>query len=188
VISGYADFDAAVRAPAPRGARLPAQALRRRRSGGRRGPDHGLDPPQGGQRSLAATQTIFSSLDADGIISRVLRVMRSLLRAKPAVLVSEGGGGGRRPRVHRLDGEERVLAAPTAIPPAMLARLLDLRDPVLLDGGAPSDAELVQALTPGRATSSSSPWRSVIAPWVSSARRATPVSAASAKAICGAPR
>jgi signal transduction histidine kinase/CheY-like chemotaxis protein len=149
VISGYADFDAAV------------ELLRQGANDFLRKPFDVNDLVAAVDRILAsthlkvdsallaATQTIFSSLDAEAIIKRVLGVMRSLLHATPAVLVAEGPPASRRARVHRLDGEDRVVTTPANVAPALLARLLELRDPVLLDGDSHVDAELVQALAPG---------------------------------------
>ena len=90
---------------------------------------------------LAATQTIFSSLDPDEIIRRVLGVLRSLLGGVPAAIVTSGDGAS----AHRL-AEERMISGPAPLP-AGLFRLLDRRDPVILT--AVDDPALVEALAPG---------------------------------------
>jgi signal transduction histidine kinase len=128
VISGYADFDAAVallRGGATDFLRKPfdvadlvagvRRALERRRL-------------QVDSVLLAATPTIFSSLDAQTIVVRVLEVVRSLLRATPAIVYAGPGGA---------DLEL----------PAAVARLLEQRDAVILEAGP--DAELIAALAPG---------------------------------------
>src|SRR5215470_9327632 len=92
---------------------------------------------------LAATQTIFSSLDPDEIIRRVLGVVRSLTSAVPAALVMAGDGAA----AHRLE-EDRVVSAPAPLTEARL-RLLDRRDPVILT--AEEDGPIVDLVAPGAA-------------------------------------
>lgn len=92
---------------------------------------------------LAATQTIFSSLDPDEIIRRVLGVVRSLLSATPAVIVTSPDGA----FAHRLD-EERVVSTPAPLTEARL-HLLDRRDPVVLS--AVDDGPVIDLVAPGAA-------------------------------------
>jgi two-component system, NtrC family, sensor kinase len=95
---------------------------------------------------LAATQTIFSSLDASEIVRRVLRVVRSLLKAQAAaVFLREPAAA------YRLDPGSDVVQTtdgPTPVPPA-LSRLHEMRDPALLSREVPGDAELIDSLSPG---------------------------------------
>lgn len=92
---------------------------------------------------LAATQTIFSSLDPDEIIRRVLNVLRSLVAASPSLIVVTPDGA----LAHGLDSE-RVVSGPTSLSGGPLA-LLDRRDPLILNDV--DDGELLGLLAPGAA-------------------------------------
>jgi two-component system, NtrC family, sensor kinase len=146
VVSGYADFDAAVelmRLGASDFLRKPFDVASLVAAADRILASTHLKVDSA---LLAATQSIFHSLDADEIIRRVLGVVRSLLRASPAVVVLGENGG---QRVHHLSPKGTVTTPPELRLPA-LARIAEGRDPVILD--AESDAELIQILAPGSAT------------------------------------
>src|SRR5262249_23972496 len=94
---------------------------------------------------LAATQTIFSSLDPGEIIRRVLGVLRSLLSATAAAVVADGDGA----LAHRLGPDaDSVISTRAPLSDAAL-KLLERRDPVILN--ADDDAALVQSLSLGAA-------------------------------------
>src|SRR5262249_16440606 len=120
------------RAPAPRRLRFSAQAVRRQHPRRPPRPHPRLDPPphrpppplKVDSRLLAATQSIFHSLDAPEIIGRVLGVVRSLLRASPAVVVLGENGA---QRVHHLSPKGGVTTTPE-LRLSTLARLAEARD------------------------------------------------------------
>ena len=99
---------------------------------------------------LAVTQSIFSSLDAQEIVRRVLGVARSLLQADNAALFIFGeGSGGRTAEGYRGTASEDAVAAPAESPASpVMARLLDLRDPAVLDAGTFADLPAVEVLSP----------------------------------------
>jgi two-component system, NtrC family, sensor kinase len=95
---------------------------------------------------LAATKTIFSSLDPGEISRQVLTVVGSLLHARAATLTlcldDEPGETFRA-----VDGAVAE-AAPITLPPAAWRRVRDLREPVVLSGDNPANAEIIAALCP----------------------------------------
>ncbi len=104
---------------------------------------------------LAASQSIFSSLEPREVARRVLRVVLSLCRAEEAALTLAAPGAGPRPQIeptelHRIGDAmtfDEIERDPVAAPP-VLRRLLEVHDPVLLRRDNPADLELVQALSP----------------------------------------
>ncbi len=142
VISGYADFDAAVdclRHGATDFIRKPfdiatmVMAVDRVLASTHLKVDSAL---------LAATQTIFSSLDSREIMARVLSVVRSLLKASDAAIFLITG------ECHRL-GDAAVVTSEWQIPAAVHGKLLERRDPVVLLRDQPGDLELADLLAHG---------------------------------------
>ncbi len=101
---------------------------------------------------LAASQSIFSSLDAPEISRRVLRVIRSLLRADEAsITLYREDQPTETFRIGDLDAGDAVERIPASQRPgdaALLRKLLAIRDPVLLGRDTPGDGELAQVLSP----------------------------------------
>jgi two-component system NtrC family sensor kinase len=142
VISGYADFDAAVaclRYGASDFVRKPfdigtmVMAVDRVLASTHLKVDSAL---------LAATQTIFSSLDSREITGRVLSVVRSLLKASDTAIFLTTG------ECHRL-GDAAVVTSEWVIPQSVRTRLLERRDPVVLLRDQPGDLELADLLAHG---------------------------------------
>jgi len=93
---------------------------------------------------LAATQTIFSSLDSREIMGRVLSVMRTLLKAEGAALFLTTG------ECHRLGPHDDAPATTDwSVPPVVRTKLLERRDPVVLQRDQPGDIELAELLAAG---------------------------------------
>jgi signal transduction histidine kinase/CheY-like chemotaxis protein len=94
---------------------------------------------------LAATQTIFSSLDSTETLRRVLGVVKTLVRATPAAFVMTEGGA----VVHRLGPEGLVSHAARLDDGAR--RLLGRREALVLTAASDGEGGLVEALAPGAA-------------------------------------
>jgi two-component system, NtrC family, sensor kinase len=97
---------------------------------------------------LAATQSIFASLDADEVRARCLRAIVGLLGAAQAAIVLGDDDPGRAFRL--AEGASAVdEAPPPPAPPGLWRRLVEARDPLLLARDVPGDDVLIDALAPG---------------------------------------
>jgi signal transduction histidine kinase len=101
---------------------------------------------------LAASQSIFSSLDFAEIAQRVLRVALSLLRADEAsITLCDRGELGEMYRIREAKTGDLVERPPLRAT-APLRRLINVHEPVVLSRESSIDAELVLALSLGADT------------------------------------
>jgi signal transduction histidine kinase/ActR/RegA family two-component response regulator len=102
---------------------------------------------------LAASQSIFSSLDPKEIVNRVLRVTLTLLHSDEATitLCDDAQTPTQTWRIGDAMSGDDVLRPPLEAS-ATLRRLLAVHDPVLLSRESPGDHEMVTALSPSAKT------------------------------------